>query len=222
MTPSSPIQDSRRFAPRRVLRYAGIAFAVILLAVAGAAGWGYLELRSSLAQLDGEVTMPGATAAITIERDALGVPTITAATRADVARGLGFVHAQDRFFQMDLTRRRAAGELAELFGEQALKIDTQTRTLRLRAHARRAIELASPEQRALLAAYADGVNAGLAALRAKPPEYLALRLEPRPWLAEDSVLVLASMFLILQDSEGRRELRLAAVYEALPRPLADF
>src|SRR5690242_21960772 len=73
-------------------------------------------MRASLPQLDGEVSMPGATAAITIQRDALGVPTIASASRADVARGLGFLHAQDRFFQMDLARRRAAGELAELFG----------------------------------------------------------------------------------------------------------
>src|SRR5215472_18955544 len=215
MTQSSPIHDSRRFAPRRVLRYVGIAFAVILLAVAGAAGWGYLELRSSLAQLDGEATMPGARGAITIERDALGIPTIAAATRADVARGLGFVHAQDRFFQLDLARRRAAGELAELFGEEAVKIDTETRRLRLRMHAQRAVERTSPEERAVLAAYADGVNAGLAALRAKPPEYLLLGLKPRPWLVEDSALVVASMFLTLQDSEGGRELRLAEVYEAL-------
>jgi penicillin amidase len=84
------------------------------------------------------------------------------------------------------------------------------------------IELAAPEELALLTAYVEGVNAGLNALEAKPPEYLALRMEPRPWTAEDSVLVLASMFLTLQDSEGQREARLAAVYEALPSPLADF
>src|SRR5215475_11446877 len=222
MLASPPAEESRRSLRRRVLAYVGGVALAIGLAVAGALGWGYVELRASLAQLDGEAAMPGATGTITIERDALGIPTITAAARADVARGLGFVHAQDRFFQMDLTRRRAAGELAELFGEDALKIDTETRRLRLRAHARRAIELATPEQRAILAAYAEGVNAGLAALAAKPPEYLALRLEPRPWLVEDSALLLAAMFLKLQDYEGRREMRLAAVYEALPRPLADF
>ena len=86
----------RRASSRRLLRYlAGIAV-VVLLAFAGTAGWYYLQMRGSLAQLDGEGAVPGATAAIVIERDALGVPTITATTRADVARGLGFVHAQDR------------------------------------------------------------------------------------------------------------------------------
>src|SRR5205085_8079433 len=179
-------------------------------------------MRGSLPQLDGEASMPGAAGPIVIERDALGIPTISAASRADVARGLGFLHAQDRFFQMDLARRRAAGELAELFGSAAVPLDARTRTLRLRARAQRAIELATPEDLTLLRAYVDGVNAGLKALAVKPPEYVLLRVEPRPWTLEDSALVVASMYLTLQDSEARRESRLAAVYDALPKPLADF
>ncbi|HZI83251.1 MAG TPA: penicillin acylase family protein [Casimicrobiaceae bacterium] len=207
---------------RHFLRYFGLAVLAVVVALAGVAVWLYAEMRASLPQLDGEVSMPGATAAITIQRDALGVPTIASASRADVARGLGFLHAQDRFFQMDLARRRAAGELAELFGSAAVPIDTRTRVLRLRARARRAIELAPPEDLALLQAYVDGVNAGLEALAVKPPEYLLLRAEPRPWTLEDSALVVASMYLTLQDSEARRESRLAAAYEALPKPVADF
>ncbi len=207
---------------RRLLRYSGGVALAVLVALVGAAAWVYVQMRGSLAQLDGEAAMPGAAAAIVIERDALGIPTISANSRADVARGLGFLHAQDRFFQMDLSRRRAAGELSELFGSAAVTIDTRTRMLRLRARARHALELAPPEELALLRAYADGVNAGLHALAVKPPEYLALRTEPREWAVEDSALVLASMFLTLQDSEARRESRLAAVYAALPQPLADF
>ena len=205
-----------------LLRYLGGAAVIVLIALAGTAGWFYVQMRGSLAQLDGEAAMPGASGSITIVRDALGIPTIAAASRADVARGLGFVHAQDRFFQMDLARRRAAGELSELFGSVAIKLDARTRVLRLRARARRVIELATPDENALLSAYVEGVNAGLAALAVKPPEYLLLRTEPRPWTVEDSVLVLASMFLTLQDSEARRESRLAAAYAALPGPLADF
>src|SRR5438477_11438069 len=109
----------RRASSRRLLRYlAGIAV-VVLLAFAGTAGWYYLQMRSSLAQLDGEGAMPGATAAIVIERDALGIPTIIPSPRADVARGRGSVHPQDRFFQMAPARRRAAGELSELLGSAA-------------------------------------------------------------------------------------------------------
>ena len=218
----SPPASPRHTRSRRLLRYLGGAAVVVVVLLAGVAGWAYVQMRGSLAQLDGEATMPGATGAIVIERDALGIPTISATSRADVARGLGFLHAQDRFFQMDLARRRAAGELSELLGSAALKIDTRTRVLRLRARARHLIDIGPPEELALLRAYVEGVNAGLSALAVKPPEYLALRMEPRAWSVEDSVLVLASMFLTLQDSEAQRESRLATVYEALPPPLADF
>ena len=216
------LSSPRRAFSLRFFRYLGGLVLVVLVAFAGMAAWYYLQARGSLPQLDGERAMPGATAAIVIERDALGIPTITAATRADVARGLGFVHAQDRFFQMDLARRRAAGELSELLGSVAMKIDTRTRMLRLRTRAQRAIDVAAPEERAVLSAYVEGVNAGLGSLAVKPPEYLALRTEPRAWAIEDSALVLASMFLTLQDAEGRRESRLAAVYATLPASLADF
>ena len=218
----SLLASTSRSRLRRILRYLGFAGVVLLVALAGAMAWVYVELRGSLAQLDGEATIPGATGTVTVERDALGIPTVTADSRLDVARGLGFVHAQDRFFQMDLARRRAAGELSELFGPLALKVDTRTRVLRLRARAQRVIELEAPEERALLTAYVEGVNAGLRALAVKPPEYLLLRTEPRPWSAEDSVLVIASMFLTLQDSEAQRESRRAAVYKTFPKPLADF
>jgi penicillin amidase len=207
---------------RNLRRYLGGTAIVLVVGLVGAAAWLYVEMRASLPQLDGEAAIPGATALITIERDALGIPTITGSSRADVARGLGFVHAQDRFFQMDLARRRAAGELAELFGSAAVPLDMRTRVLRLRARAQRSIELGSPEDLALLQAYVDGINAGLKALRARPPEYLLLRTEPKPWTLEDSALVVASMYLTLQDSEARRESRLAAAYEALPKPVADF
>ena len=212
---------SVRLAPRlrRALAIVAVGVAAVL---AGATGWFYLQLRGSLPQLDGEVAMPGATARIVIERDWLGIPTISASSRADVARGLGFAHAQDRFFQMDLARRRAAGELSELFGSATVALDKTTRMLRLRARARSAIAAATPEELSLLRAYVEGVNAGLAALAVKPPEYVLLRAQPRPWALEDSVLVIGSMFLVLQDSEARREARLAAAYAALPPSLADF
>src|SRR5437773_2264613 len=137
--------SSRRSFSRRIVRcLAGIAL-IVVVALAATAGWLYVQMRGSLAQLDGEAAMLGATAAIVIERDALGIPAIAAASRADAARGLGFVHAQDRFFQMDLSRRRAAGESSELLGPRAVAIDTRTRMLRLRARALRAVGAAAPE-----------------------------------------------------------------------------
>src|SRR5262245_33487131 len=109
MSASLPARRGRS-SSRRLLRYFAAFALIVLVASSGAAGWFYVQMRGSLAQLDGEAAMRGAAGAIVIERDALGIPTISARSRADVARGLGFVHAQDRFFQMDLARRRAAGE----------------------------------------------------------------------------------------------------------------
>jgi len=100
---------------RRVLRWGGILLGALALAAAA----GLWALRASLAQLDGARALPGLSAPLTVQRDARGVPAIRGASRLDVARGLGFVHAQERFFQMDLGRRLAAGELAELLGPAA-------------------------------------------------------------------------------------------------------
>ena len=107
-----------RFRPHR-RTWLIVIIGSLLLALAALA-WGRRQMRGSLAQLDGVRSVSSLTAAVTITRDALGVPTITGTNRRDVARATGFVHAQDRFFQMDLLRRRGAGELAELFGRAAL------------------------------------------------------------------------------------------------------
>src|SRR5512142_902968 len=111
-------------------------------------------LRSSLPQLDGTVGAAGLAAPIRIERDRLGVPTITAANRVDLAYGTGFVHGQDRFFEMDLSRRLAGGELSELFGKVAVDQDSKTRLFRFRKVALAVLQQATPQQRAILEAYA--------------------------------------------------------------------
>ena len=103
-------------ALRTRLQYLLSVLSVLLLLALAAVAWGWWQMRGSLAQLDGERAVAGLSAPVKIERDALGVPTITGTTRPDVARALGFLHAQDRFFQMDLLRRSGAGELAEVFG----------------------------------------------------------------------------------------------------------
>ena len=217
-------QPARR--PRRILRRVGKALAIVLgllVVVLLAAGlWLRSEIRSSLPQLDGERAIPGLAAPVAIERDGQGVTTIRAANRRDVARALGFLHGQDRFFQMDLMRRSAAGELSELFGPMALDVDRQVRIHRFRETARRVLARGAPEERALLTAYAEGVNAGLAGLAAKPFEYVPLRLSPAPWTPEDSVLVAYAMFLDLQDESGRLESDLGVMADVLPRELSEF
>ncbi len=118
-----------------------------------------------------------------------GVVTIEAASLRDAAFGLGFAHGQDRFFQMDLSRRLAAGELAALFGAAALSQDELARPFGFRAIARRELAAAAPAERAWVEAYAAGVNAGLGSLRARPWEYWLLRARPAEWRAEDTLLL---------------------------------
>jgi penicillin amidase len=182
----------------------------------------YSLVRGSLPLLDGVLQVDGVGAPVDIERDAHGVPTLTAASRPDLAFATGFVHAQDRYFQMDLLRRRAAGELAELFGPAALPVDREARLHRFRMRAREVLASAGEDRLAVLEAYAAGVNAGLGSLGVRPFEYLLLRLAPRAWLAEDSVLVIYAMWLTLNDSTARGELERGLLAEVLPAELLDF
>jgi penicillin amidase len=199
----------------------GLLLLALLLVVpaAGAASW---ALRASLPRLDGVVALPGLSAPVRVERDALGVPTVRGATRQDVARATGFLHAQDRFFQMDLLRRRSAGELSELAGAGTLPLDRGIRRYRLRAVARRALEALPAGQRALLEAYAAGVGAGLASLGSRPWEYLLLRARPAPWRAEDSLLVVLTMFVDLTGEGGARDATLGALRDTLPAPFLEL
>ena len=187
----------------RTLKYLGAAAAVLLLA-ALALGW--LLLRASLPRLDGALAASGLTGAVRITRDSRGVPTIEATDRADLAYATGFVHAQDRYFQMDLSRRLAAGELAELLGGAALEQDRRARLFRFRSVAREVLAQAAPAERALLEAYARGVNAGLADLAGRPWEYWVLGAPPLPWRPEDTILIEHAMWWDLQANGLRREI----------------
>ena len=210
------------FPFRKSLRWLAYIVAVLLVVVLGAAGWAWWRMRASLPQLDGTVAIAGLSAPVQIERDALGVPTITGANRADVARALGFLHAQDRYFQMDLLRRSGAGELSELFGSAALPLDQSHRLHGFRRTAVQALALLPAEQKAVLEAYTAGVNAGLAALPRGPWEYVLLRTSPQPWRPEDSLLVAYAMWFDLQDASGRLELGLQALRDTLGQSATDF
>ena len=181
-----------------------LAGLLLLLALLVLAGW--LYLRASLPQLDGHVTAPGIKGEVTVERDARGVPLISGADRGDVAYATGYLHAQDRFFQMDLLRRVGAGELAELFGPKALPLDRAHRLHRFRARAERELQALTVQERAFLERYVNGVNDGLRALRAKPFEYALVGATPRAWSAADSLLVVCAMFFDLQGNLLPREL----------------
>lgn len=205
------------------LRLLASAVSLLLLLALLCVGWLYWRIRASLPQLEGPVARVGVAAPVSVARDAQGVPTIRAASRLDASRALGWLHAQDRFFQMDLLRRNAAGELSEVFGKRAFSRDRGLRIHRFRTIARTVVEQLAPEKRALLEAYTAGVNAGLAALGAKPFEYLILRETPRPWAPEDSILVIFAMAIDLQDENGTYERSLAALRDELgPAAVAFF
>ena len=205
---------------RRSLRTRLLWLIVVLLLAAPLLAW--TLLRGSLARLDGALAAPGLSAAATVERDALGTATIHAASANDAAYALGFVHAQERYFEMDLMRRAAAGELAELVGPAAVKLDKARRPFRMRARAARALAAFSAEGSAMLSAYAAGTNAGLAALTSRPWEYWLLGSAPKPWSVEDSVLVMDAMFFDLNDSTNARESAFARIHAALPESVYKF
>lgn len=203
-----------RFFPRI------LAGATALLALLFLAAW--LWLRLSLPILEGSLETGELQVPTTVHRDAQGVALIESNSRNSSAFALGFLHAQERFFQMDLLRRNSAGELSELFGAAALKHDQRVRVHQFRQRAERNVAALPRGQRQLLAQYVKGVNYGLEQLGAKPWEYALLGREPQPWTAADSMLTLFSMYLTLQSPSGNYERRDTALAELLPQDLYQF
>ena len=189
----------------------GLVFAATVLFILA-----WLALTASLPELDGETSVDGLSAVATIERDSSGIPTITATNRVDLAFATGFAHGQDRFFQIDLIRRQAAGELSEIVGAAALETDKRFRFHRFRSRAQIALSGLSAAESAILKSYTEGVNAGLASLDAKPFEYFVLRADPRPWQPEDSILVVYAMFVMLNDSRAIRDVQRGLARRVLP------
>ncbi len=179
--------SSRRRRPQRNrwLRRAGVLCSAVL-ALAGSTA---LALwRSGLPQLEGEALLPGLASPVEIRRDAFGIPHIVAGSDHDAAMAQGWVHSQDRLWQMEWQRRISAGRLSELIGEETLDIDRFLRTLGVHRAAQRAAEELPERSRRVLQAYADGVNAYLATSPSLPPEFRILRApRPAPWTPADSI-----------------------------------
>ncbi|MSO74094.1 MAG: penicillin acylase family protein [Alphaproteobacteria bacterium] len=161
--------------------------ALVLLAVALAAA-AYLWLRTSLPVVDGTVEVAGLNAPVEVVRDKNAIPHIFATTDHDAFFALGFVHAQDRLWQMEFQRRIAAGRLSEVLGERTLTIDKFIRTMGIPQAAAATAARLSPETRAVYEAYAEGVNASIADDDGAPPlEFVLLGHKPEPWRVEDSI-----------------------------------
>ena len=170
---------------RRIILW--LLAAIVGVPAIGAAS-GYYWWSRGLPQLAGEVQLDGLGADVRVVRDAHGVPHIFAADMKDAARVLGYLHAQDRFFQMDITRRVTEGRLAEVIGARGLNLDRLFRTVDLAGSGEKSFAALSPEMKAHLQAYADGVNSWLRESgQALPLEYTLLGFAPEPWRPQDSV-----------------------------------
>jgi len=175
----------------RILKFINLSIAGLLVILLIGAYW--IAYRP-LAQTSGEVTAP-ISAEATVVSDALGVQHITAASIDDAMFLQGYVTAQDRLWQMDALRRLAAGELSEVVGKSALELDRDARRLRMRRTAEEHTRTLPEKDRAVLAAFARGVNYFIETHRGQlPMEFTLLRYDPRPWRVEDSILCGLQMY----------------------------
>ena len=199
-TTTIPVQAAapRRSRARVFARFLLVLVALLLAAVAGAAVWFYSAARAALPQLDGSLAVAGLSAPVTVIRDAQGVPHISASNLDDLFFAQGYVTAQDRLWQMDVTRRYASGELSEILGEPFLKLDRRQRVLGLRATAERMLAETPPDERAQAQAYVNGVNAFVSSHAGRLPiEFRLLRYQPRPWTLVDCYVIGLNMSELL-------------------------
>ena len=195
---------------------------ILIFVIATLATWVYSRVDSALPKLEGRAMLFGLNQTVEVNRDGYGIPTIIAKNREDAAMALGFVHAQERFFQMDLLRKNAAGELSSLFGEMALDYDKKIRLHRFRDRARTIVRSLDSSQLPLIKAYTRGVNHGLEYLGVPPFEYLLLQQEPVQWSEEDTILSVFSMYLDLQYDDGAREISLDIINRHFPKDIYAF
>jgi penicillin amidase len=185
-------QPARSYGRVRAIIAWSLGIALLLALVAGL-GF-YWTARASLPQLDGSIQTAGLGSPVTVIRDHHGVPSIEAASLPDLFFVQGYITAQDRLWQMDIMRRFAAGDLAELLGEDLLKHDRQQRILGLRVAAENFWNAISPKDRANFEAYARGVNAYIDSLHGHLPlEFRILGYSPRAWTPIDSELIGAQL-----------------------------
>lgn len=197
----------------------GLAAILLLVVLAGIGAW--LYARASLPDLEGTVAVKGIRAAAEIIRDRHGIPFIRAKTEADAYFALGYAHAQDRLFQMEMLRRIPAGRLSEAIGEAGLKADRFMRLLGARRLAEASLAKMRSDTRAALNAYAAGVNAWLETRDGPlPPEFAILGIEPEPWTPVDSLGWGALMSLTLSGNWSGELLR-ARLYKTLSPAQVD-
>ena len=207
---------------RGILRWSAALMAVLILVVT----MGHVWLRGSLPDPNGTVMADGIAAQVEITRDRHGVPHIVAQTRDDALFGLGYVHAEDRLWQMEVHRRIGAGRASEVMGRGTLALDRIMRVLGLHRSARRSYANLDPKTRGGLQSYSAGVNAFIASRdflrRPLPPEFIMLGVEPEPWTPEDSLVLGKTMALDLSVNMREELLRAHLAQILAPQQLADI
>ncbi|OJV42153.1 MAG: penicillin acylase family protein [Acidobacteriales bacterium 59-55] len=196
-----------------------LALLLVVAAFIGGRYWIRKAMHDSLPQIDGTLSITGLSAPVTVQRDAHGVPHIHADTLDDLILAQGYVTAQDRLWQMDVLRRHAAGELAEVLGPSLIPHDRAQRILQVRAAADRAAASLPPNQLRWFQRYAQGVNDSIATQSTHLPiEFRILRYKPAQWTPRDSILVGLAMFQDLTNAFPQK-LNREALSAKLPQEL---
>jgi penicillin amidase len=195
----------------RILVGLGIVLLAIVVILAAVGIW---FVRRPWPQVKGTVAVKGLEVPVEVIRDEWGVPHIYAENELDLFFAQGYVHAQDRLWQMEFNRRVGSGTLSAALGESTLDIDRFMRTLGLRRAATRDWTLADDDTRAILQAYADGINAYIASHRGRLPlEFVILGVDPDPWTPVDTLLWGKVMAYSLSSSYGSELLRATMIAE---------
>ncbi len=205
--------------------FGGFVALLLLALIVGGFVW-YLAARS-LPDYNSSYSVPAISAPVEIVRDSYAVPHIFGETDTDVLFGLGFAHAQDRLWQMELMRRTAQGRLSELFGPDTLETDKLLRALDIYAISQRAVAAQTPETLALLTAYASGVNAWVATVRREAlgrgaPEFFLFDNAIAPWSPSDSIALIKLMALQSTDKARLEVLRAKLSFRLPPERIADL
>jgi penicillin amidase len=197
----------------RIVKWTAIV--VVALIVLAGGGVAFLFYRA-MPDYAGTAALPGLSADVRVYRDAYGVPHIFAANYDDAARALGYVHASERLYEMEIQRRAGQGRLSEIAGPDLVGVDKFIRTLGFYRLAESSVSALSPEAQKTLQAYADGVNAFLQSHRGRlPPEFLLIGDDPEPWRPADT-LVLGKLLSLQLSGNYRWELDRAKLATKLP------
>lgn len=196
-------------------------FIGILVITFFAIGFGWM--RSSLPMVDGTLRLDGPQDSIVIARDSHGVPHVNAASELDLAFGLGYAHAQDRLWQMEMNRRIGSGRVSEVLGTAGLGFDRYFRTLGFTHRAKTALAALPPEATAILESYANGVNSFVDNHRgALPPEFLLTGVSPEPWSPVDSLVWQKMMWLDLSGNARHEIARAQLLTKLTPQQVATL